>query len=127
MGRYNFPAFKTASSQRYVVIWDLQWHLIECERLEPAANLSAAMEATMGRLEVDGWEAEATRNMGLRSSAAALIRRLLMMTPRDPHRAALQTFSLFARTCEHSLINRGQAVVAGNSRRMKMEESERRS
>lgn len=64
MGRYNFPAFKTASSQRYVVIWDLQWHLIECERLEPAANLSAAMEATMGRLEVDGWEAEATPEYG---------------------------------------------------------------
>jgi hypothetical protein len=40
MGRYTFPAFNNAPTSRYVVVWDLQRALIECQRLEPAADLS---------------------------------------------------------------------------------------
>jgi len=61
MGRYNtFPAFNTATAPRYVVVWDLQWQVIECQRLEPAADLSGAMAATIERLAGEGWQAEAT-------------------------------------------------------------------
>jgi hypothetical protein len=33
MGRYTFPAFNTATTPRYVVLWNLQWHVIACQRL----------------------------------------------------------------------------------------------
>jgi len=47
MGRYTFPAFNRAPTPRYVALWDLQWQLIDCQRLEPAADLSGAMAATI--------------------------------------------------------------------------------
>lgn len=60
MGHYRFPAIVKAMTPRYVVVWDLQWALIECERLELGADLSEAM-----------------------------------LTPRDPYKTALQSFSPF--------------------------------
>ena len=53
MGRYTFPAFNKAPTPRYVVLWDLHWHVIECQRLEPAADLSGAIAATITRLAAD--------------------------------------------------------------------------
>jgi hypothetical protein len=39
MARYTFPAFDKMTTARYVVLWHLQWHVIESDRLEPAADL----------------------------------------------------------------------------------------
>ena len=39
MGRYTFPAFNKAPTPRYVVVWDLQWALIEYQHLGPARGL----------------------------------------------------------------------------------------
>jgi hypothetical protein len=64
MGRYTFPAFNKSLTPRYVVLWDLQWRVIECQRLEPAADLSGAMAATIERLAREGWQAEATPEYG---------------------------------------------------------------
>ena len=56
----------------YVVVWDLHWHALECQRLEPAADLSDAMAAAIERLDGEGWQAEATPEYGF----VLLIRRL---------------------------------------------------
>jgi hypothetical protein len=94
MGRYTFPAFDTATTPRYVVVWDLAWQVIDCQRVEPAADLSGAMAATIERLSRDGWEAEATPEYGF-----VFVRReserCLMLTPRDPYATAPQSFSRF--------------------------------
>jgi hypothetical protein len=95
MGRYTFPAFKPAPEPRYVVVWDLQWRLLDCQRLEPDADQSAALDATIGRLEVDGWQAEATPEYGFVFIRRGADRRLLMLTPRDPYSTASQTLSPF--------------------------------
>ena len=95
MGRYTFPAFNTATTPRYVVVWDLHWHVLECQRLEPAADLSGAMAATIERLEVEGWQAEATPEYGFVFIRNGTERRLVMLTPRDPCSTALQSFSPF--------------------------------
>ena len=42
MSRYTFPAFNDAPTPRYLVLWDLHWHVLDCQRLEPAADLRAA-------------------------------------------------------------------------------------
>jgi hypothetical protein len=91
MGRYTFSAFNPAPPPRYVVLWDLHWHVLDCQRLEPATDLSTAMAAAIDRLASDGWEAEATPEYGfvfVRDNE----RRLLMLTPRDPlqRRAAVK-------------------------------------
>jgi len=95
MGRYAFPAYGTASTLWYVVLWDLQWHVLECERLEPAADLSGAMAAAMDRLAGEGWQAEATPAYGFVFVCNGTERRLLMLTPRDPHSTATQSFDPF--------------------------------
>ncbi len=96
MSRYAFAAFTKAPTPRYVVVWDLHWTLIECQRLEPAADLSGAMAATIERLSGEGWQAEATPEYGFVFIRRGVDRRLLMLTPRDPHSTAAQSFSPFS-------------------------------
>lgn len=95
MGRYTFPAFDKAPTPRYVVLWDLHWHVLDCQRLEPAADLSGAMAATIERLAADGWQAEATPVYGFVFVRCEAERRLLMLTPRDPYSTVAQSFSPF--------------------------------
>jgi hypothetical protein len=45
MGRYRFPAFSTASRPRYVVLWDLHWHVLDCQRLDQGRSASADVES----------------------------------------------------------------------------------
>ena len=95
MGRYTFPAFNRVPTPRYVVVWDLRWHALECQRLEPAANLSNAMAAAIERLDGEGWQAEATPEYGFVFIRREADRRLLMLTPRDPYSTTAQSFNPF--------------------------------
>jgi hypothetical protein len=95
MGRYTFPAYVKSTQPRYVVLWDMFWRLLECQRLEPAADLSGAMAAAIERLEADGWQAEGSAEYGFVFIRRAGDRRLLALTPRDPYSTASQSFSPF--------------------------------
>ncbi len=95
MARYRFSAFTTSSQPSYVVLWDLQWQLLEVVRLDPGADLSAAMTAAIERLKDDGWQAEATPEYGSVFVHRDGDRRLLMLTPRDPQDTGAQSFSPF--------------------------------
>src|SRR5258708_11690016 len=64
MARYTFPAYNNASTPRYVVVWDIHWHVMDCQRLEPATDLSGAMAATIERLTGEGWQAESGPEYG---------------------------------------------------------------
>jgi hypothetical protein len=96
VSRYAFPAFKRSPTPRFVAVWDLQWSLIECQRLEPAADLSGAMAAAIERVAGEGWQAEATPEYGFVFIRKSGERRLLMLTPRDPHSTTAQSFSPFS-------------------------------
>jgi hypothetical protein len=95
MARYTFPAFTTSAVPRYVVLWDLHWQLIDSQRLEPAADLSGAMQATLERLKADEWQAEAAPEYGFVFVRRGIQRRLLMLTSQDPRVTAAQSFSPF--------------------------------
>jgi hypothetical protein len=95
VGRYTFPAFAKAPTPRYVVVWDMHWHVLDCQRLEPAADLSGAMVATVERLASEGWQAEGTLEYGFVFIRRAGERRLLMLTERDPYSTTVQSFSPF--------------------------------
>jgi hypothetical protein len=95
MSRYTFPAFNKSTRPRYVVLWDLHWHVLECQRLEPATDLSGAMATAIERLARNGWRAEGDTAYGFVFIRREGERRLLMLTPRDPYSATSQSFSPF--------------------------------
>jgi hypothetical protein len=73
----------------------LQWKIIECQRLEPAADLANAMTTTIDGLVSEGWELEGTLRFGFVFLSRHGVRRLLILTERDPYDKRPQTFSPF--------------------------------
>lgn len=95
MGRYRHTAYVNDHLPRYLVVWSVHWALIDCQRLEPATDLFGAMAATIERLSVEGWQAEAEPEYGFVFIRNGTDRRLLMLTSRDPYSTSLQSFSPF--------------------------------
>ncbi len=95
MGRYRYTAYISDHLPRYLVVWSVHWALIDCQRLEPGADLFGAMAATIKRLSVEGWQAEAEPEYGFVFIRNRNDRRLLMLTSRDPYSTSSQSFSPF--------------------------------
>ena len=95
MARYSFPVYNKAPTPRYVVLWDLHWHVLGCHRLDAVADLSGAMAEAIQQLAVDGWQTEATPKYGFAFIRRRTKTRLRMLTPRDPHATTAQSFSPF--------------------------------
>ena len=64
MARYRFTAYQNDSRPRYIVVLGPQREIIDCQRLDPAADLSGTMAATIERLAADGWQAESSAKYG---------------------------------------------------------------
>jgi hypothetical protein len=95
MARYHHNVYANCRTARYIVLFDLQWQIIECQRLEPSADLRGAMTSTIARLSSQGWEAENVPEYGFVFLNRNGTRRLLILTERDPYDATPQTFSPF--------------------------------
>jgi hypothetical protein len=95
MARYHHDVYAKSTAPRFCVVFDLQWHIIECRRLEPAADLHSTMTSTIDRLSSGGWIVEGTPKFGFVFLRRNGIRRLLILTERDPFDITPQTFSPF--------------------------------
>jgi hypothetical protein len=95
MGRYKFIAYDRSAAPRYIVVWSLQWHIIDCQRVEPYCDLSAAMGRALQQLRSLGWQAEGDTPYGFAFIRRRGERRLLMLTPRDPFDSSVQSFDPF--------------------------------
>jgi hypothetical protein len=95
MGRYRHQVYATSTSPRWVAVFGLQWQQIESERLEPGADLQAAIEAAIERLSSEGWQIESAPRFGFAFIRRAGDRRLLVLTPRDPYDTRAQSFNPF--------------------------------
>lgn len=95
MGRYHHIVYAKANTPRYVVLFDLQWKTIECQRLEPSTDLDGAMTTAIQRLTEEGWQPESTPRFGFVFLSRNGTRRLLILTERDPLDTRSQTFSPF--------------------------------
>jgi hypothetical protein len=95
MSRYRFTAYQNDTQPRYIVVWGLQWQVIESRRFEPATDLYGAMTAAIESLAVDGWQIEAEPRFGFAFIRRVDERRLLMLTPRNPYDTTPQSFSPF--------------------------------
>jgi hypothetical protein len=95
MARYHHNVYAGAKTARYVVLFDLQWKVIECQRLEPSADLPSAMSTALQRLLDEGWQPESAPRFGFVFLERNAVRRLLILTERDPYDSRPQTFSPF--------------------------------
>ena len=95
MGYHPYSGYNTSQRPRYLVLWSLQWQIIDCQHLEPACDLSAEMTATIDRLASDGWQPEGSAEFGFVFIRRGGERRLLMLTPRSPDDPACQSFNPF--------------------------------
>jgi|ERR1700722_1980093 len=95
MGRYKFVAYENASSPRYLVVYGLQWQIIDHQRIEPRSDLLTAMTSTLQQLASEGWEAEDDARYGFVFIRRLGERRMLMLTPRDPFATSQQAFDPF--------------------------------
>jgi hypothetical protein len=96
MGRSRRNPFSRSSTlQHYLVIWDLQWQILDCRSLPRGGSLCAALVDALDRLGLDGWQAEGGSEFGFTFVTRGGARRLVMITGRDPCNATTQTFSPF--------------------------------
>jgi hypothetical protein len=64
MGHCRHQVYTNNTWPRWVTVFELRWQVIECRRVEPAANLTGAMAAAIARLAVEGWQIEAAPRFG---------------------------------------------------------------
>jgi hypothetical protein len=95
MVRYHHNVYANGKTARYLVIFDLQWKIIDCQRLEPSTDLRPAMTAAIERLIKEGWQPEGTLDFGFVFINRNGTRRLLILTERDPYDTRPQAFSPF--------------------------------
>lgn len=95
MGRYRHKVYEKSTAPRWVAVFGLQWQVIESHRLEPGTDLYGAMTAAIERLAAEGWQIEAEPRFGFTFIRRDTERRLLMLTPRDPHDDRPQSFNPF--------------------------------
>jgi hypothetical protein len=96
MGRIRSNPFSGSSTLRhYIVIWDLEWQVIDCRSLPRGGGLCAALAEALERLGLEGWQAEGNCEFGFAFVARGGERRLVMITGRDPFNATTQSFSPF--------------------------------
>lgn len=95
MARYHHNVYARAKTPRYLVLFDLQWQIIQFQRLEACADLASAMTTVIERLIAEGWQTEGAPRFGFVFLNRQGVRRLLILTERDPHDLRPQSFSPF--------------------------------
>ena len=95
MACYHHNVYAKSKGARYLVVFDLKWKIVECQRLEPLTDLDHAMTATIERLSEEGWIPEGESRFGFLFLNRNDTRRLLILTERDPYDIRPQAFSPF--------------------------------
>jgi hypothetical protein len=98
MRRTRHDVFAARSQPHYVVLWDLQWRVVECALIAAGGDLRQSLASAIERMQADGWRPEGAPDYGFVFLSRGCERRLLALTERhpsddrlhgfDPHRAA---------------------------------------
>lgn len=96
MRRTRHDVLASSPNPRFVVLWGLNWTLIDCERLAPRTDIRAAWNRALERQRQHGWMPEDRGDFGFVFLSGVGGRRLLMMTEREPGDPTRQSFTPFA-------------------------------
>jgi hypothetical protein len=72
--------------------------IISVETIKPREDASLALASSLERMAADGWHAECSPEFGFVFVRRGVDRMLVIVTGRDPHAPAAQTFSPFRDT-----------------------------
>jgi hypothetical protein len=92
---HPYRGYETSKHSSFIVIWDLQWKIIESHQLEACVDLRAEMAAAIERARREGWEPEADAPFGFVFIRNGRERRLMALTPRYPHDRLPTSFNPF--------------------------------
>ncbi len=95
MGRHRCHVYVNDRSPRYIVLWSIQWEMIDCRCIEAGSDRYAAMMEAIEQARQEGWEAEGTPDFGFVFLRRGDVRRMMMLTPRDPQDSMQQSFNPF--------------------------------
>lgn len=95
VSRYVPHLFASDGRPRYIVVWTLQWVVIESTKLEAVQDFDAEMSAVLRQWALRGWDAESAYDYGFVFLRKASERRLVAITPRDPLDQRPQSFNPF--------------------------------
>jgi hypothetical protein len=95
MTRYRHTIYARSRTPRYIVVWSCHWELIEVQKIAALADLASAMAATFERLRDAGWVLEDPAEFGFTFMRKGAVRRLLVITERDPASVSQQSFNPF--------------------------------
>jgi hypothetical protein len=101
MPRHRPNPYAATGRARFIVLWDLQWRIVDCRRLDVGIGLRESVAAAVATLQHDGWQTEGTAEFGFVFLRRDGERRLLMLTARDPREHAAQSFSPFRSHSNH--------------------------
>jgi hypothetical protein len=93
MGYHAYAGYNTSIHPRLIAVHGLQWQVISSERIEPGADLQAAMAAAIARMVAEGWQPEDQPRFGFVFVRNGDERRLLSLTPKDPHDTTPTSFN----------------------------------
>jgi hypothetical protein len=93
MPRTRRDVFAHTHHRRYIVLWDLDWRVLHCTRVDTGASLRVELQNAIDRLESEGWQADGTPEFGFLFLTRCRERRLLMLTVRNPLERSPQSFN----------------------------------
>lgn len=95
MRRTRHDVYATRTTASYVVVWDLEWQVIDSRRLEAGSDLYAALLTVLEQIRATGWQVECAPEYGFTFVRRGCERRLVMVTGRDPSSLGRQSFNPF--------------------------------
>ena len=93
--RNRYVGFLSATHQGFVVVFDMFWNVIESSPVDPIMGAQSSLEVSVNQHESQGWVLDCTPRYGFVFMHREGSRILIEVTPRDPHKKGLQTFSPF--------------------------------
>jgi hypothetical protein len=93
--RNRYVGFLSATHHGFVVVFDMFWNVLDSHPVDPDIGAQRALEASVSQHESRGWVADCTPRYGFVFMRRDGTRILIEVTPRDPRKRGLQTFSPF--------------------------------
>src|ERR1700744_2526167 len=93
--RNRYVGILSATHQGFVVVFDMFWNVLDSRRVDADLGAQHSLEACIEQHQSRGCMLECTPRYGFVFMCRENRRILIEVTPRDPHKGGMQTFSPF--------------------------------
>ena len=93
--RNRYVGYLSATHHGFVVVFDMFWNVLDSNPVDAGVGAQGALQAAVNQHALQGWVLECTPRYGFVFMHREGRRILIEVTPRDPHKKGMQTFSPF--------------------------------